>query len=74
MLAICFTLSACKPKPQTYSSDVVVGGAESKGPLTTADEMLLRQEKEKERQEKELQDIRRQEHYDQQYRRYIKEH
>ena len=63
-------ISCSSPKP-AYESNVAVGGVGNIRNPTTADEMLRAQEKETERQEKELEDIKRREYYDYKQRQYL---
>ena len=71
LVVFCLVLLSCARRQQ--EDHVVIGGVvdEKNRVKTSADEMFQRQEKERERQEKELQDIKRQEYYDELYRRYL---
>ncbi len=62
---------SCSSQQRTYENNVAVGGVGNVKNPTTADEMLRAQEKETERQEKELEDIKRQEYYDYKQRQYL---
>ena len=87
LVAFLMTILGCKPKVELQEtntgaeidgSGAIVGGMNSQGerlmkPPTQADEMLKQQEKEMKRQKKELDDVRRQQYYDQEYRKYESE-
>lgn len=65
--------AGCSPR-KSSSEPVVIGGSLDSGKKpTAADEMLIMQEKEKQRQEREIQDLKRQEYYDEKLRRYLKQ-
>ncbi len=68
-----FGLASCSSQKKVqYEENVAVGGVGTVKNPTTADEMLRMQEKEEERQEKELEDIKRQEYYDYKHREYLR--
>jgi hypothetical protein len=74
IVAAGLALNACNSQPAPSSDpDVAVGGVGTVREMTTADEMLYRQKKEKDRQRNEVMDIKRQEYYDQKFRQYIKQ-
>lgn len=74
LLIVVCSLAGCSSR-RGQSDDVVIGGLpDQKAAPSTADKMLRMQEKERARQEKDLQDIKRQEYLDEQYRRYLKQH
>ena len=64
----------CMQRRTTTEGGAVIGGmADQHATPSPADKMLRMQDKEKVRQEKDLEDLKRQEYYDEQYRQYLKE-